>query len=96
VAANGERELRFAVRLTPRAGADRVDGVTDGVLRCRVAAAPADGAANDALLRLLARELDLPPSALRLVAGATARRKLVGLDAGHRARLIGRWPGLVP
>ena len=43
---------RFAVRLTPRGGADRVDGVLAGALRVRVAAAPVDGAANAALMAL--------------------------------------------
>ena len=39
--------VRFVVRLTPRGGADRIDGVgEDGVLRVRVAAAPVDEAAN--------------------------------------------------
>ncbi len=41
---------RLAVRLVPRGGADRVDGVgEDGVLRARVAAPPVEGAANEAL-----------------------------------------------
>jgi len=71
-----------------------VDGVVDGVLHCRVAAAPADGAANEALLRLLARELGLPRSSLRLAGGETARRKIVAVAAG-RARVAERWPGLV-
>jgi uncharacterized protein YggU (UPF0235/DUF167 family) len=63
------------------------------VLRARVAAAPVDGAANDALIRLLARELDVPPSAVRIVRGATARSKVVAVEAPPE-RLAIRWPGL--
>jgi uncharacterized protein YggU (UPF0235/DUF167 family) len=51
-------EVRFGVRLTPRGGTDRVEGVNDeGVLQARVAAPPVGGAANSALIRLLADEL---------------------------------------
>jgi uncharacterized protein YggU (UPF0235/DUF167 family) len=90
----GEREVRFAVRLTPRGGADRIDGVEGGVLRARVAAAPADGAANAALVRLLAAELGLARSAVRIVSGATSRTKVVAV-AGVEARWISdRWPDL--
>ncbi len=72
---------RIAIRLTPRAGLDRLDPPgADSELRARVRAAPVDGAANEALLRLLADSLDLPRSALRLVAGAQARRKLVEVE----------------
>ncbi len=88
-------ELRFAVRLTPRAGLDRVDGVEGGVLRCRVAAAPVDGGANEALARLVARELDAPRSSVRLVAGDRSRDKVVAVPANRRDRVIARWPGLL-
>ena len=72
---------RIVVRLTPRAGLDRVDPLgPGGELRARVRAAPVDGAANEALLRLLADAIGLPRSALRLVAGAQGRRKLVEVD----------------
>ncbi len=87
--------LRIRVRLVPRGGLDRVDGVTDGELRCRVSAAAADGAANEALLRLLARELAVPPSALRIVGGATSRRKSVEVPEGAAATIARRWPGLL-
>jgi uncharacterized protein YggU (UPF0235/DUF167 family) len=92
--------LRFWVQLTPRAGVDVIDGVlVDGadkpMLRVRVRAAPTDGAANAALLRLLADSLAVPPSSLRLVAGSTGRRKLVGIDGVERTRLERRWPGLL-
>ena len=60
----GERDdVRFAVRLTPGAVADRVDGVVDGVLRARVAAPAVAGAANHALVRLIAAELGVPRGA---------------------------------
>ncbi|HET9681722.1 MAG TPA: DUF167 domain-containing protein [Candidatus Limnocylindrales bacterium] len=91
----GADELRIEVRLTPRAGVDRIDGAADGVLRCRVAAPPVDGAANDALRQLLADALDLPPSAVRLVAGERGRRKVVTIPASRRPFIECRWPGLL-
>ena len=85
---------RIPVRLTPRAGADRVEGVAGGMLRVRVAAAPVDGAANASLIRLLAAELDVPPSALRVVAGASSRLKVVEVEGLDAASISRRWPGL--
>lgn len=86
---------RFAVRLTPRGGLDRVDGVSDeGVLLTRVAAPAVGGAANASLVRLLADELDLPRSNVRLVAGATGRRKLIVVDDVSPERVAERWPGI--
>lgn len=86
--------VRLPVRLTPRGGSDRVEGVVDGVLRARVASAPADGAANEALVRLLARELGVPRSAVSLVSGVTARRKIVAVEGRDREAILARWPGL--
>jgi uncharacterized protein len=91
----GEAEVRFGVRLVPRGGADRVEGVEDGRLRCRVSAAAVEGAANEALLRLLAAELGVPRSAIRIESGAKARRKVVCVAAVVGPRLAARWPGLV-
>jgi len=86
--------VRFAVHLTPRGGRDRVEGVNDGLLAVRVAAAPVDGAANQSLLRMLADELGLPRRSIRLVAGETARRKVVEVDGVSPEVLRARWPGL--
>ena len=87
-------ETRFAVRLTPRGGADRVDGVVDGVLRVRVAAPAVDGAANQALLRLLATELEIPRTSIRIVAGAGGRGKLIVAEGLQSGQLLARWPDL--
>ena len=88
-------EVRFAVRLTPRGGSDHVDGVNEeGALLVRVAAPPADGGANLALLKLLATELGLPRTAVRLVRGATSRVKGIAVEGIGPSELTARWPRL--
>jgi uncharacterized protein YggU (UPF0235/DUF167 family) len=72
------------VRVRPRASRDAVGGERNGALVVRVTAAPVDGAANDALARVLARALHVPPSAVAVRQGGSSRDKLLhvaGLDA---------------
>lgn len=76
---------RVALRVTPRAQRDGIDGWDtdpDGraVLMVRVTAAPTEGAANKAVLKLLAKALGAPKSALRLVSGETSRHKRIEID----------------
>jgi len=88
-------EVRFAVRVVPRAGRDAIDGVTEaGELRCRVSAPPADGAANKALVRLVADALGVPPSAVTMEAGAASRTKRLRVSGADASALVARWPGL--
>jgi uncharacterized protein YggU (UPF0235/DUF167 family) len=86
--------VRLAVRLTPGGGADRIEGVADGVLRARVAARPVDGAANEALLRLLADALNVPRSRVSLRSGARSRVKVIEVEGVEPERLRSIWPGL--
>ena len=84
--------IALAVRLTPKGGRDAIDGIeqmADGraVLKARVAAPPSEGEANDALIRLIAKALGVPPRDVALAAGATARVKRLTV-AGEPARLI--------
>ena len=87
-------DVRFAVRLTPRAALDQIDGVTDGILRARVGAPAVEGGANNALIRLIAEELGVPKTSVRIVAGASSRQKLVVVDGGDPDAIVARWPGL--
>jgi uncharacterized protein len=64
------------------------------VLRARVTVPAVEGAANQALLRLLATALDIPKRDVRLVAGAASRTKLVVIDGVEADRVLERWPGL--
>jgi len=88
-------DVVIALRVTPRAARDGIDGVTDGgELQVRVTAAPADGAANKATCRLLAGELGLRKSAVAVVSGASSRHKRLLLAGIGVADVLGRWPGV--
>jgi uncharacterized protein YggU (UPF0235/DUF167 family) len=87
-------DVRFAVRLTPRSASERVDGVVDGVLRAHVGAPAVEGAANTALIRLIADELGIARRAVRIVAGATSRQKLLVVEGVDEGTIVARWPGL--
>ncbi len=71
---------RIDVRLTPRGGRDRIDGWDGAVLRVRVAAPPADGRANESMVRLVAKAVGVPPSRVTLVSGAQSRTKIVEIE----------------
>lgn len=73
--------MRFEVQVTPRASRTQLAGVHDEALKVALAAPPVDGAANAALLRVLAKALGVPRGALSVVAGARARRKTLEAPA---------------
>lgn len=87
--ASGARRLRIVeLDVTPRARADEVLGWRGGVLVIRVRAAPERGRANEAALALAARALGVERSSLRLVLGATARRKWVAVETSGAPLVI--------
>lgn len=69
---------RLEIRVTPGAGRDEVK-LVDGGVQVRVTAPPADGAANDAVIKILAAALARPKRDLTLLRGDTARIKLIGI-----------------
>jgi uncharacterized protein YggU (UPF0235/DUF167 family) len=89
-------EARLAVRLTPKARADGIDGWGEDeagrpFLKVRVRAQHIEGAANAALEALLAKTLGLPKSSVEVAKGATSRLKQVqirGLDEAQVKRLL--------
>ena len=84
--------MRVAIRLTPRARADRIDGVAfsaDGraVLKVAVTAPPAENRANDALIAVLAKAWRLPRRDISIVGGSKSRNKIVHIAGEPRALL---------
>jgi uncharacterized protein (TIGR00251 family) len=99
----GAGYLTLTVRLTPKGGRDAIDGVeglADGacVLKARVRAAPQDGEANAALLKLIAKALGVAPGRVHIVTGATARIKTLKIEGDGQAlaHALERSLGLVP
>ena len=88
------------VRVTPRAGRTTIVGLrspdsnekrSSPLLLVKLAAAPVDGAANDALITLLAQAFDLPKRAIHIVSGERSRNKrveVVGLTSDEVARRL--------
>ena len=86
----------LAIRVTPRSAKPGVGGWRRGpderdVLEVRVAEAPADGAANEAVLRLLAKALGISRSEVAIISGHTGRHKRVATPFEHQElrRLLG-------
>jgi uncharacterized protein YggU (UPF0235/DUF167 family) len=87
--------VRLRVKVVPGAAREGLAGLHGDALKVRVAAAPERGRANRAVEALVARSLGLAPSAVRVVAGATAPLKMleiVGAPVEAVAALVGGPP----
>lgn len=84
--------VRFAIHVQPRSKKPGIDGTHGDALRVRVQAPPVEGAANEAVIAVLAEALGVPARAVRIATGQSGRQKLVdvdGVDAvAAQARLL--------
>ena len=83
--------LLFKVRVVPRASRSEVVGDHDGALRVRVCAPPVDGAANEELVRTLARALGVAPRDVTIMSGHSSKLKQVrvaGIGSEQLERLL--------
>lgn len=67
----------FNVRVIPKARQNDVSLDADGTIRIHTTAVPSDGAANDAVIKMLAKHFDVPKSSIRIIRGATSRNKVI-------------------
>jgi len=77
----------LTVHIQPKASATECVGIHGDAIKIRVAAPPVDGAANEELIRFLARQLSIPSSSVRIHSGASGRHKRV-LVKGATAQLV--------
>jgi len=83
--------VRFAVRVQPRAARSEIAGPHGDALKVRLAAPPVDGAANDALIELIADALGVARRNVQIVGGERSRSKVVevvGVDSESVRRLV--------
>jgi uncharacterized protein len=76
--------LTFRVQVVPRASRSEIAGEHNGALRIRIAAPPVDGAANEELIRTLARALGVRKNAIEITSGQSSRTKQVRVTGASR------------
>ena len=69
----------LSVKLQPRASINQIGEPLGNELRIKVTAPPVDAAANEALVRLLAKQFDIPRNRVELIRGHTSRHKVLKL-----------------
>lgn len=82
--------VRFAVHVQPRAKRPGIDGTHGDALRVRVQAPPVEGAANEAVVAVIAEALGVPARAVRIAAGQSGRQKLVDVDGIEASAALAR------
>lgn len=82
--------LHIEVKAKPRSAKPGVGPVEEGALVVRLSSAPADGAANEELARVLAKALGVPKTAVAIVRGETSRHKRVLVRCGDPAGLMAK------
>ena len=80
----------ITIQVQPKASKSECVGLHGDALKIRVAAPPIDGRANEALLAFLAKQLNVPPSALVIHAGAGGRHKRVLCTTLNAADVLAR------
>ena len=70
---------QLEIRVTPRSSRNKVEIAPDGSVKVFVTAPPADGEANDAVLKVLAKALSVAPTSLSVIRGQKSREKVIDL-----------------
>ena len=88
--------VTFAVRVVPRAGRTAIAGLRGDALLIRLAAAPVDGAANEALIACLASVVDRPKRDVSIVSGQASRDKRIAIAGVTAAEVEARLSAILP
>ena len=80
--------LIFTVRVVPRASRSEIVGEHDGALKVRLAAPPVDGAANEELIKTLAKVFNVSKSSVEILSGETSKTKQIKIKNATGEQLI--------
>ena len=82
-----KKGLTFDIQVIPHASRAEIAGVQEGAFKIKVTAPPVEGAANEACIKLLAKELGLKKSQMEISSGAKSRKKTVLIKDISKAEL---------
>ena len=80
--------INFTVRVVPRASKSEVVGEFDGSLKVKIAAPPVDGAANEEVVKVIAKAFGRPRVDVEILSGHTSRTKRLRVAGGTAKRLL--------
>ena len=80
----------LTVHIQPKASTTECVGLHGGAIKIRAAAPPVDGAANDELIRFIARQLSIPLLSVQIQSGATGRHKRVLVKGATASFVLAR------
>jgi len=80
--------VRFSVTVAPRASKTQIAGLLGDSLKIRLAAPPVDGAANDELVKFLAKHFKTPKSSVSIPSGQTSKKKTVRIEGVTKETLL--------
>lgn len=76
-----EDTVTFTVRAQPRATKTAIAGEVEGALKIKISAPPVDGAANEELIRFLAKLFSVPRREITILSGETAKNKIIRIHS---------------
>jgi uncharacterized protein len=79
--------VSFTVRVVPRSSKSGIVGEHHGAIKVKLKAPPVDGAANDELISLLAKELGVSRSEVEITSGQASRTKRVRIGNANTSRI---------
>ena len=71
----------ISLKVVPRSSKNEVKKQEDGSYRVKLTAPPVDGAANEALIKFLSEEFNVPKSKISILKGETGRKKIIQIQS---------------
>lgn len=89
---NGKAGAALTIRVSTRASNPGLTEIIEGgIVKIRLSAAPVDGKANEELIKLLSKILNVPKNNLEIIAGHTNKTKIVaiyGIDSDRVNQIL--------
>lgn len=78
--------MTIEVKVLPKSGRDEIRGFENGILKVRVSAPPIQGKANERLIELISRAMEVPRSHVTIMKGRTSRIKTISVEGISEAK----------